>query len=104
MVVGLDAGFHNYTVGQRRGLGVAAREPLYVIATEAANRVRVGGPEELLTRRMRVRDMNWISVAAPAGRIRAQVRIRKPACSGPGECVGAGTGASKWSSTKRSGP
>ena len=76
-VVGRHAGFHNYTVGQRRGLGVAAREPLYVIATEpAANRVKVGGPEDLLTTRLTVRDMNWISIAEPAEAIRAQVRIR----------------------------
>jgi tRNA-specific 2-thiouridylase len=76
-VVGRHAGFHNYTVGQRRGLGVAAAEPLYVIATEpAANRVKVGGPEDLLTTRMTVRDMNWISIAEPAEPIRAQVRIR----------------------------
>ncbi len=76
-VLGRHAGFHNYTVGQRRGLGVAAPEPLYVIATEpASNRVTVGSPADLLTTRLSIRDMNWISIAAPSDPIRAQVRIR----------------------------
>jgi tRNA-uridine 2-sulfurtransferase len=76
-VVGQHAGFHNYTVGQRRGLGVAAPEPLYVIATEpAANRVTVGSPVDLLTTRLTIERMNWISIAEPTAPIRAQVRIR----------------------------
>jgi tRNA-specific 2-thiouridylase len=55
-VVGTHPGFHHFTVGQRRGLGVQAVEPLYVLRTEArANRVVVGTREELATRRVRLR-------------------------------------------------
>jgi tRNA-specific 2-thiouridylase len=55
-VLGRHAGFHHYTVGQRRGLGLQSPEPLYVLRTEArANRVVVGTREELATRRVRLR-------------------------------------------------
>jgi tRNA-uridine 2-sulfurtransferase len=56
-VLGRHRGHHNFTVGQRRGLGVAAAEPLYVLATDsAANRVVVGPREALATQRVPVRD------------------------------------------------
>jgi len=55
--VGSHSGHHNYTVGQRRGIGVSAPEPLYVLATDAAaNTVTVGARAELETRRVHVRD------------------------------------------------
>lgn len=55
--VGSHSGHHNYTVGQRRGIGVSAPEPLYVLATDAAaNTVTVGTRAELETRRVHVRD------------------------------------------------
>jgi tRNA-specific 2-thiouridylase len=55
--VGRHRGHHNFTVGQRRGIGVSAPEPLYVVATDAAaNTVTVGARAELETRRVRVRD------------------------------------------------
>jgi tRNA-specific 2-thiouridylase len=55
--VGRHRGHHNYTVGQRRGIGVSAPEPLYVLATDAAaNTVTVGGRADLETRRVHVRD------------------------------------------------
>jgi tRNA-specific 2-thiouridylase len=76
-VVGEHAGVHRFTVGQRRGLGVAAGEPLYVIATEpATRRVIVGRNEELLRPAMRVKDVNWISLAPPSDPVRAEVKIR----------------------------
>lgn len=76
-VLGEHAGVHNFTVGQRKGLGIAAREPLYVIATEpASQRVVVGGNEDLLRARLFVKTFNWISIAPPAGPFRAKVRIR----------------------------
>ena len=53
-VVGRHRGHHNFTVGQRRGLGVAAGQPLYVLATDAAaNRVVVGPRAALATSRCR---------------------------------------------------
>jgi tRNA-specific 2-thiouridylase len=55
--VGRHSGHHNFTVGQRRGIGVSAPEPLYVTATDAiANTVTVGTRAELETRRVHVRD------------------------------------------------
>ncbi len=56
--VGRHRGHHNFTVGQRRGIGVSAPEPLYVLATDAiANTVTVGGRAELETCRIGVRDV-----------------------------------------------
>jgi tRNA-specific 2-thiouridylase len=55
--VGRHRGHHNFTVGQRRGIGVSAPEPLYVTATDAvANTVTVGTRAELETRSVRIRD------------------------------------------------
>jgi tRNA-specific 2-thiouridylase len=76
-VVGEHSGVHHFTVGQRRGLGVAAGEPLYVIATEpATKRVVIGPNEALLRATMRVNSVNWISIAAPSAPVRAEVKIR----------------------------
>lgn len=76
-VVGQHAGVHHFTVGQRRGLRVATGEPLYVIATEPANRrVVIGRREELLRHSMQVRQVNWISIAPPDAPLRAEVKIR----------------------------
>ncbi len=60
-VLGRHAGIIRYTVGQRRGLGIAAGTPLYVVRLEAAARRVVVGPREALaTRRMLLRDVNWL--------------------------------------------
>ena len=60
-VLGTHAGIIHFTVGQRRGLGVAAGEPLYVVALDAAQRRVVVGPREALRRhRIKLRDVNWI--------------------------------------------
>ena len=76
-VLGEHAGVHHFTVGQRRGLGIAAREPLYVISTEpASQRVIVGSNDDLLRARMSVKEVNWISIAPIAAPVRARVRIR----------------------------
>jgi len=76
-VLGEHAGTHHFTVGQRRGLRVAAAEPLYVIATEpATQRVVVGRNPELLRTSLTARDMNWLSIAPPTAPVRAQVKIR----------------------------
>jgi tRNA-specific 2-thiouridylase len=76
-VVGEHSGVHHFTVGQRRGLGVAAGEPLYVISTEpASKRVVIGRNDALLRATMIVNDVNWISIAAPAAPVRAEIKIR----------------------------
>jgi tRNA-specific 2-thiouridylase len=76
-VVGRHGGTHRFTVGQRRGLGVAAGEPLYVIETRPAEKqVIVGSNRDLLRQRFEARDVNWVSIAEPSGPVRAEVRIR----------------------------
>jgi len=70
-------GLHNFTVGQRKGLGFAAGRPLYVVALDRANnRVVVGEDAELQRVDCNVRDVNWISFAVPDAPVRAHVRIR----------------------------
>jgi tRNA-specific 2-thiouridylase len=82
--LGEHAGVHHFTVGQRRGLGIATGEPLYVISTDAqTQRVVVGGNDELLCARFIARQVNWISidgVTAPRG---AQVKIRNKHAAAP---------------------
>jgi len=76
-VVGAHTGIHRYTVGQRRGIGIAAERPLYVISIDAAkNQVTVGSPEELLGRDLTAAGVNWIALNTPSESERAEVRVR----------------------------
>lgn len=76
-VLAHHSGVHHFTVGQRKGLGIAAGEPLYVIATDpATQRVTVGSNADLLRGSFHVKDVNWISIAQPDAPVRAEVRIR----------------------------
>lgn len=76
-VIGRHRGVHHYTVGQRRGLGIAAGKPLYVIEIHpAANRVVVGEDAELREKICEIGDVNWISFAALQEPVRAEVKIR----------------------------
>jgi tRNA-specific 2-thiouridylase len=76
-VIGRHRGVHHYTVGQRRGLGIAAGRPLYVVELDrASNRVVVGDDGELRSDVCEVRDINWISFAALESPVRASVKIR----------------------------
>jgi len=60
-VLGRHKGIVNYTVGQRKGLGIASDAPLYVVKLDhKAGRVIVGPREALLTRTVRLRDVNWL--------------------------------------------
>ena len=83
-VIGRHAGVHHYTVGQRKGLGIAALEPLYVIATDpASQRVVVGGNDDLLRERFFAQDVNWISIAGVDAPVRAKVKIRNKHAGAP---------------------
>lgn len=76
-VIGRHRGVHNYTVGQRKGLGIAAGRPLYVVELDrAANRVIVGDDSDLRTAVCEIRDANWISFAALEAPVRAAIKIR----------------------------
>jgi tRNA-specific 2-thiouridylase len=66
-VLGRHKGILHYTIGQRRGVGVAAGEPIYVVDLErATNRVVVGPREALATHRLDLRDVNWLGDGTPA--------------------------------------
>src|ERR1041385_1326296 len=91
-VLGHHEGIHNFTVGQRKGLGVATGSPLYVININGAEgKVTVGGNDDLLSRTLVARDVNWIAIddlqeeiargpqppsAAHGLRVRAKIRHR----------------------------
>ena len=76
-VVGRHSGIHNFTVGQRKGLGVASPAPLYVLQVKGAGRQVVVGPETALwSRTLRARQLNWIAVEDLPGPIRVGIKIR----------------------------
>ncbi len=76
-VVGTHNGIWGYTIGQRRGLGIGSGEPLYVTGIDAAtNTVFVGPAAELERTRLLTGVVNWVSIAPPAGPVRAAVKIR----------------------------
>jgi len=76
-VVGRHNGLANYTIGQRKGLGIASTVPLYVLTKHAPrNTLVVGAADELGSTELTARDVNWVSGEAPSGPFRAQVKIR----------------------------
>jgi len=76
-VLSKHGGIHRYTVGQRRGLGIASERPLYVVSIDAErNRVVVGREEELLREEFTAAGVNWIAFDSPAEPVRAEVRVR----------------------------
>jgi tRNA-specific 2-thiouridylase len=87
-VLARHAGVHHFTVGQRRGLGVTAPRPLYVLRVLPEMRQVVVGPrDELLADRLVARDVNWLSIPAPDGEIRATVKVRSRAEDAPATLV-----------------
>jgi tRNA-specific 2-thiouridylase len=76
-VLGAHHGLHQFTVGQRRGLGLATGKALYVVALDRKNnRLVVGEEGELYSTEVRAREPNWISIAAPTAPVRAAVKVR----------------------------
>ncbi len=80
-VLGRHDGIIHYTVGQRRGLGIAAPEPLYVIRVDPENSCVVAGPKAALLRtQFRVRDINWLEDGtAQAQGLAVTVKVRSTA-------------------------
>ncbi|GAB4574103.1 MAG: tRNA 2-thiouridine(34) synthase MnmA [Anaerolineae bacterium] len=75
--LGDHTGLPNYTIGQRKGLGIAASEPLYVIAKDVThNALIVGTRAELGQRTLTARNVNWIEGQPPGSPMRAEVKIR----------------------------
>jgi len=81
-VLGRHQGIHGFTVGQRKGLGgalaVAANSgPRYVLAIHPdSHRVTVGGDDELMSRELLAKRLNWVSVPGLEGEMRVRVKIR----------------------------
>lgn len=76
-VLGHHDGIEFYTIGQRRGLGVSAPKPLYVVDLDPArNRVVVGDDTDLSHDDFRVERCNWIPFASPSGPLEVSAKIR----------------------------
>lgn len=87
-VLGRHPGIINFTIGQRRGLGLSLGEPLYVVAIRAeANEIVVGPREALETRRVDLREFNWIGpgdALAAGGPVDVYARVRSTRPPRPG--------------------
>ncbi len=76
-VIGHHHGIHNFTVGQRKGLGLSSPTPLYVIQIDnATNQVKVGSESETTIQTLRARDLNWISIRSLDAPMRVKAKIR----------------------------
>jgi len=76
-IIGRHNGVHNFTIGQRKGLGFAAGKPLYVLSIDTEkNRVVVGADDVLRKTACEVEGVNWISCEPPARPLRAFAKIR----------------------------
>ena len=98
-VIGRHAGYWNYTVGQRKGLGSFGPEPMYVVRLDACrNQVVLGTRTEAHTKEFRVDNMNWMAFAPTKERFAAKVKIRStgapagPVEFGDGVCRAPGEG------------
>ncbi|MFQ5785016.1 MAG: tRNA 2-thiouridine(34) synthase MnmA [Alphaproteobacteria bacterium] len=93
-VLGRHAGIVNFTVGQRRGLGIAWHEPLYVVRLEPARRRVVVGPRAaLLGGRLTVRELNWLGESEPGdGSLAVEVKLRARHEAAPAQMRGLGDG------------
>lgn len=85
-VLGEHKGIIRYTVGQRKGLGLALPQPMYVTKVDPAeNTVSLGLNENLFTTTLRADDVNWISIAGLAEgeslRVAAKVRYKQAECA-----------------------
>jgi len=88
-VLGRHDGVIGYTIGQRRGLGIASGEPLYVLRIDADRKQIIVGPREALaTRRVSLRDVNWIGEGRletlPAEGLEVAARVRSTRAPRPG--------------------
>ena len=95
-VLGRHAGIHRFTVGQRRGLGIAGPEPRYVVSIDAgAGRVVVGTADQASRQAFLVADVRWVGPRPPRGPMDVRVRVRHRHAGEGGTVIpGAGGGAS----------
>ena len=84
--IGRHSGLANYTIGQRKGLGIASGFPLYVLGKDiAANALRVGHREQLGSQELLANEIKWIAGSPPAMLFDADVKIRYTAKEAPAE-------------------
>ncbi len=103
-VLGNHAGLADFTVGQRKGLGIGAGRPLYVVGLDAAsNTVVVGGDQDLWAREATVERFNSIPFDAPPGpiRVRAKVRYAQPEADATLIPLGAGRALLRFDAPQR---
>lgn len=92
-VLGRHNGLPNYTIGQRKGLGLTTPEPFYVLAKDArANTLIVGPASQLGAGELTAAGLNWTCGAVPAGPFRAMVKTRYTAAPAPAEVTPAPDG------------
>ncbi len=85
-VLGEHTGLPNYTIGQRKGLGIASAQPLYVLGKDAAaNTLIVGTADELGQEQLLAVNVNWPGGVVPQNPFRADVKIRYTAREAPAE-------------------
>ncbi len=87
-------GVHRFTVGQRRGLGVAGGAPLYVVRVDAEEaRIVVGSSDEASRAHFRVEDVRWVAGRPPPGTVRVRVKVRHRHGGEEGDVAPLGQGA-----------
>lgn len=83
-VLGKHSGFPFYTIGQRKGLGIALGHPAYVLKINAAkNTVMLGSEEQLLTQDMLVETPQWVDAVPDELKVRVRYRSRAVPCGAP---------------------
>ena len=96
-VLGAHEGVDRYTVGQRRGIGIASSAPLYVVRLEPeARRVVVGPETALFAPGLTAEGVNWVRGAPPEGPVEATVKIRYKAAESPAVVEPTERGANVW--------
>ena len=95
-VIGQHTGLANYTIGQRKGLGLALGQPFYVVAKDSErNALVVGDAEQLARSSLQVTRTNWISGVPPKGPLQVQVKIRYRAKAVPAVVIATGQASAK---------
>ncbi|MGI5869636.1 MAG: tRNA 2-thiouridine(34) synthase MnmA [Kiritimatiellia bacterium] len=87
-VLGRHTGHWKYTVGQRKGIGIAAAEPLYVVALDACrNRVVVAPGARAIRHSLVAASCNWVSIPPPETEIHVSIKVRSAGRPAPGATV-----------------
>jgi tRNA-specific 2-thiouridylase len=89
--LGEHGGLANYTIGQRRGLGVSSTTPLYVVDKDLESNILIVGPKNQLARnRLWAENVNWVSIQQPVESFHAQVKIRYRSSEAPATVIPTG--------------